>query len=154
LFEPFAAMFVDAVIAGSHAEVLDVGCGTGSTTLAIAHRLGSKGRCIGIDISEPMLDLARARAEKERVAATFICADAQTYPFQPATFDRVVSRFGVMFFDDFVRAFANLRNALRKGGAMQVITWRGPAENPFMTTAERAAAPLLPKLPPRQPDEP
>src|SRR6185369_17096947 len=58
------------------------------------------------------------------------------------------------FFDDPVRAFANLRRAAAAGAAMRFITWRSAAENPFMTTAERAAAPLLPELPPRQPDGP
>jgi ubiquinone/menaquinone biosynthesis C-methylase UbiE len=154
LFLPLEHMMVEAVSAGSHRDVLDVGCGTGSTTLAIARRLGSQGRAVGIDISEPMLGLARARAERERVAATFVRADAQTYAFEPATFDLIVSRFGVMFFADFVRAFANLRQAVKKGGAIQVITWRSPAENPFMTTAERAAAPLLPNMPPRRADGP
>jgi hypothetical protein len=59
-----------------------------------------------------------------------------------------------MFFDDFGRAFANLRAATRTGGQLRAIAWRSPAENPFMTTAERAAAPVLPKLPPRRPDGP
>jgi hypothetical protein len=59
-----------------------------------------------------------------------------------------------MFFDDFVRAFANLRRAAREGAELRLIVWRGPAENPFMTTAERAAAPLLPNIPPRRPDAP
>jgi ubiquinone/menaquinone biosynthesis C-methylase UbiE len=154
LFLPFEHMMVEAVAAGSHRNVLDVGCGTGSTTLAIARRLGNQGRAVGIDISEPMLGLARARAAREQVPATFIRADAQTYAFEPATFDFIVSRFGVMFFEDFVRAFANLRHAVKNGGAIQVITWRSPAENPFMTTGERAAAPLLPSMPPRRPDAP
>jgi ubiquinone/menaquinone biosynthesis C-methylase UbiE len=151
---PYEAMLVDAVVQDSHSAVLDVGCGTGSTTLAIARRLGDKGRAVGIDISEPMLALARTRAQKERVAATFISANAQTYAFELESFDMIVSRFGVMFFDDPVRAFTNLRGAMRKGGALQFITWRSPAENPFMTTAERAAAPLLPNMPPRRPDGP
>lgn len=135
-------------------RVLDVGCGTGSTTLAAARRLGAKGRCTGLDISEPMLALARTRAEREGTAATFICADAQTYAFEPASFDRFISRFGVMFFEDFVGAFTNLRRAAADGAEMRVIVWRSPAENPFMTTAERAAAPLLQNLPPRRPDGP
>jgi hypothetical protein len=66
----------------------------------------------------------------------------------------IISRFGVMFFSDPVPAFANLRRAATEGGALGFIAWRSAAENPFMTTAERAAAPLLPNLPPRQPDAP
>ena len=65
-----------------------------------------------------------------------------------------MSRFGVMFFDDSVRAFANLRRATRAGGELRCVVWRSPDENPFMTTAERAAAPLLPSVPSRVPDAP
>jgi SAM-dependent methyltransferase len=154
LFEPFEHLLVDAVVAASARQVLDIGCGTGATTLAVARRIGPKGGCVGLDISEPMLGTARGRAERERVSTTFICADAQTYAFEPATFDMIVSRFGVMFFDNPVRAFANLRHATRENGELRFIAWRSEADNPFMTTAERAAAPLLPNLPPRRPDVP
>jgi len=154
LLKPFEDLLVAAVSAGSAGQVLDVGCGTGSTTLAVAHLLGTKGRCIGIDISDPMIAAARTRAEREGTPATFICADAQTHPFEPASFDRIISRFGVMFFDDSIRAFANLRRAARDDAELHFIAWRSAAENPFMTTAERAAAPLLPNLPARRPGAP
>jgi SAM-dependent methyltransferase len=101
-----------------------------------------------------MITAARARAEREGTPASFIRADAQSYPFEPASFDWILSRFGVMFFNDSVRAFANLRRAARAGAELRFIAWRTPAENPFMTTAERAAAPLLPNLPARRPDGP
>ncbi len=133
--------------------MLDVGCGTGSTTVAIAQRLGPLAACVGVDISAPMLAAARARAERDGVPATFICADAQTYAFEPAAFDLIVSRFGVMFFQDSVAAFANLRRAARDDAELRLIVWRSAVENPFMTVAERAAAPVLP-LPERQPDAP
>jgi SAM-dependent methyltransferase len=74
--------------------------------------------------------------------------------FEPASFDMIVSRFGVMFFDDPVAAFANLRRGARKGGQLCCFVWRGAADNPFMTAAERAAAPFLPELPARKPDAP
>jgi SAM-dependent methyltransferase len=101
-----------------------------------------------------MLAAARTRAERESVRATFVLADAQTHAFEPKSFDAIVSRFGVMFFEDPVRAFENLRSATAKGALLRFIAWRSAGENPFMTTAERAAAPLLPNLPPRRPDEP
>ncbi|MCY1020072.1 class I SAM-dependent methyltransferase [Pyxidicoccus sp. MSG2] len=154
LFQPFEDLLVEAVSAESGGRVLDVGCGTGSTTLAVSRRLGAKGRCVGIDISEPMLAAARARAEREGTPASFIRANAQVHAFEPASFDLLISRFGVMFFDDPVRAFANLRRAARHGAELRFIAWRSPAENPFMTTAERAAAPLLPNLPARRPGAP
>ncbi|TQJ86227.1 class I SAM-dependent methyltransferase [Streptomyces sp. SLBN-31] len=156
LLRPFEAPLLDAVetFAGPEGRVLDVGCGTGGTTLAAARRLGPAARCVGVDISEPMIAAARERAEREGTAASFVRADAADHAFEPGAFDAVVSRFGVMFFADPVRAFANLRRAAREGAGLRFIAWRGPADNPFMTTAERAAAPYLPDLPVRRPDEP
>jgi len=154
LLRPFEDLLVESVAAQSRRQILDVGCGTGSTTLAVARLLGANGRCTGIDLSEPMIAAAQARAERERNPARFICADAQTYAFEPAGIDMIMSRFGVMFFADPVEAFANLRRAGRDNAELQVIAWRSAAENPFMTTAERAAAPLLPNLPARRSDGP
>lgn len=154
ILEPMAELLLRAVPEGSALRILDVGCGTGATTLGFARRVGVEGRCVGVDISQPMIDAARARAEREGVPASFLVADAQTHAFEPASFDRIVSRFGVMFFDDPVTAFSNLRRAATKDGELRFVAWRSPADNPFMTTAERAAAPLLPNLPPRRPDGP
>ncbi len=154
MFKTVEDLLVEAVLARPAHRVLDVGCGTGGTTRAVARRLGAPGRCTGIDISEPMIAAARASAERERVPADFIHADGQTYAFEAASFDTIISRFGVMFFDDFVRAFANLRRAAREGAELRLVVWRSAAENPFMTAAERAAAPLLPNLPARRPGAP
>jgi SAM-dependent methyltransferase len=154
VFEPFEKLLVEEVAAGRKRSVLDVGCGTGATTLAIARSLGGSGRAVGVDISEPMIVLARERAARERVPATFIVADAAAHAFEASSFDMLVSRFGVMFFDDNVRAFANLRRAARPGADLRLIAWRSPADNPFMTAAERAAAPLLPCIPARRPRGP
>ncbi|WP_257450187.1 class I SAM-dependent methyltransferase [Archangium lipolyticum] len=154
MFKPLEDLLVEAVFAGSGSRVLDVGCGTGSTTLAVARLLGAKGHCSGIDISEPMITAAQARAEREGTPASFIRANAQNHAFEPASFDMIISRFGVMFFDDSVRAFANLRRAAKDDAELRFVAWRSPSENPFMTTAERAAAPLLPNLPARKPDAP
>lgn len=154
MFKPLEELLLDAVVAGSGRRVLDVGCGAGGTTLAVARRLGTKAHCVGVDISDLMIAAARARAESEDACASFIRADIQTHPFDPADFDMIVSRFGVMFFNDPVMAFANLRSAARDDAELQFIAWRSAEENPFMTTAERAAAPLVPNIPVRQPDSP
>ena len=154
VFKPFEQQLVQAVADRGEGQVLDVGCGTGATTLAAATLLESRGRCTGIDISEPMIGAARIRADRESTPATFICANAQVYPFEPESFHMIISRFGVMFFDDAIQAFANLRRAATDDAEIRFIVWRSAADNPFMTTAERAAAPLLPNLPPRQPDAP
>ncbi len=153
-FLPFEELLADAVTAASATSVLDVGCGTGSTTLAVARRLGPTGRSVGIDLSDPMITFARSRAQRAGTPAEFISGDAQTHALPPATFDMIISRFGVMFFEDPVRAFANLRAATRNRGTLRLVVWRSAAENPFMTTAEGAAAALLPSLAARQPDGP
>jgi len=152
--QPIEDLLVRAVPPEVAGPVLDVGCGTGSTTVAVARRPGAIGGCSGVDISEPMIAAARARAERAGVPVTFVVADAQTYSFAPARFDAMISRFGVMFFQDSVAAFTNLRRAARTGAPLRAIVWRSMEDNPFMTAAERAAAPLLPDLPPRRPDEP
>jgi SAM-dependent methyltransferase len=154
MFKPFEDLLVDAVRDGHGRQVLDVGCGTGATTLALARMLGERGRVVGADISEPMIAVARERAAQEHATAHFVCGDVQTHAFESAAFDTIVSRFGVMFFEDPVRAFANLRAAATDDATLRMIAWRGAAENPFMTTGERAAAPLLPDLPARRPDGP
>lgn len=154
MFKPFEDLLAAVVSPPCGGRVLDVGCGTGSTTLAVARRLGERGHCTGVDISEPMVTAARERAEREAAPASFILADAQTHAFDPAGFDTIISRFGVMFFADSVRAFANLRRAARDSAELHFVAWRSAAENPFMTTAERAAARLLPNLPARRPDAP
>lgn len=154
LFTPFQDLLVEAVAKRPGSRLLDVGCGTGSTTRALAKQCGPAGRCVGIDISGPMIEAARVQAEREGSAARFLCGDVQRYPFGRASFDAIVSRFGIMFFADPVEAFTNLRHAASPHASLHGIVWRGPAENPFMTTAERAAAPLLPALPPRRPGAP
>ena len=154
VLKPFENLLVEAVSAGPGGPVLDVGCGTGGTTLAVARTLGARGRCSGIDISEPMLAAARARAEREGSTADFIRGDAQNHAFAPASFDMIISRFGVMFFNDAVAAFSNLRRAARDSAKLRFLAWRSPAENSFLTTAERAAAPLLPNIPAREPGAP
>jgi SAM-dependent methyltransferase len=151
MFQPFEALLADAVRPGD--QVLDVGCGTGATTLATARRVGPAGHSRGIDISAPMLATARIRAAQAGLPASFVCADAQDHPFEAAAFDAVVSRFGVMFFADPAAAFANLRRAARPDGRLHLYVWRGADENTFMTAAERAAAPLV-ALPPRLPGQP
>jgi ubiquinone/menaquinone biosynthesis C-methylase UbiE len=150
-FEPFANLLVETVAAGGGGRVLDVGCGTGATTLAVARNLAGDGHCVGIDISDPMIAIARDRAGNTTLPVRFIVDDAEGHQFDAGSFDVIVSRFGVMFFGDPVAAFANLRRAARTEAQLQFFAWRAPDENPFMTTAERAGAPLLPTLAPRRP---
>lgn len=154
MLQPFEDLLVRAMPPSQAWHVLDVGCGTGSTTLAAARRLGDAARCTGIDISRPMIEHARLRAWAAGLPATFVCDDAQTHPLPPHGFDRVISRFGVMFFADPKAAFGHLRRAARPGAVLHFVAWRHAHDNPFMTTAERAAAPLLPQLPARKAEGP
>jgi SAM-dependent methyltransferase len=154
MFQPFEDVLVAAAAEKPRAAVLDVGCGTGSTTIALQKRLGASSGCVGIDISEPMLEHARARAGRAGSPVSFVGADAELYTFERGHFDLIVSRFGVMFFNDSLRALANLRRAARDDAELCFIVWRSPAENPFMTTAERAASGVLANIPPRVPDAP
>jgi len=155
LLSPFVAPLTEAAAPAPGARVLDIGCGAGATTLAMARRVEPDGLALGVDISQPLVAAARARAAAEGLAsAAFVQADAQTYAFETEDFDNVVSRFGVMFFDDPEAAFVNIRRGVRPGGRLAFLAWRGPADNPFMTAGVRAAAPFLPQMPPPAPDAP
>lgn len=153
MFSPFVERLLAPLQLDPATQLLDVGCGTGALSLAMAQRLRATVNVTGIDISEPMLALVRARAESEALAVNFVCADAQRHAFPVHHFDRIVSRFGIMFFDEPVDAFAQLRRAARTDCELHAIVWRDAAENAFMTCAERAAAPLL-DLPARRARQP
>jgi len=155
MFAPFEMLLIKEALPDAGSRVLDVGCGAGATTIAIAQRLGPTGLCLGVDISAPLISAAKTRASAGRInSAAFVQGDAQTYAFEAGSFDSVLSRFGVMFFDDPEAAFANMRRAARPEGKLTFAAWRSPAENPFMTTAARVAEPLLPMLSIPNPDAP
>ncbi|MET1110971.1 MAG: class I SAM-dependent methyltransferase [Allosphingosinicella sp.] len=137
---PLAPPLLEAIEPVAGRRILDVGCGAGAFTLAVAERGGSG---LGVDISAPLIEAARARAGRF-ATAEFVRADAQTHRFGPQSFDALISRFGVMFFADPAAAFRNLRSALRPGGKLAFLAWRAAAENDFMTAAERAAADVVP----------
>ncbi len=152
LYRPFEDLLVGYVTDVSGSRVLDVGCGTGSTTLAVSR--ATTDTAVGVDISEPMIAVARARAAAEGVFADFVAADVQIHQFSDAQFDTVISRFGVMFFSDPVAAFRNLHQACARSAHLRMIVWRTPGASDAMVAAERATASLLPDLPPRPPSVP
>lgn len=126
-------------------RVLEVGCGNGAVALEIARRVGPEGRVVGVDLSGPMLGTARGRAEEAGIDnVAFEHADAQTHAFEPASFDAVTSRFGVMFFDDPVAAFANLARAVRVGGRLVVLCWQELLRNEWITVPIGAALAHVP----------
>jgi ubiquinone/menaquinone biosynthesis C-methylase UbiE len=134
-------------------RIVDVGCGCGATTIALAQKVGPTGHVSGIDISAPMLGRARQLAPAD-LPVDFVLADATVYPFDPLSFDLLVSRFGVMFFAEPALSFTNMRQALRRSGRLAFACWREPRENPFFMVPLQAAYKHVPKLPQLGPDDP
>ena len=132
---------------------LDIGCGTGASTVQAAKAVGANGHVLGVDISESMLARARERGDTYETV-TFALADATDYDFDPAKFDHLISRFGVMFFADPVAAFANMSKALKPGGKVTFASWGQIPENPFFTIAAKAARDTVGAPPKPDPDLP
>ena len=157
MLQPLGESVMDTLAPQPGEHVLDIGCGCGHTSLSLADRVGAEGSVEGVDISAPMLAVASqlaAERNAERTSIQFLEADAQTHTFEPERYDVVFSRFGVMFFEDPVAAFANIRGALRKSGRLAFCCWQPRAVNPFMTVPAMAALELLPappEMPPRTP---
>ena len=142
MLEPYVRRLLSAAEIGPAERVLDIGCGTGTTTLAAA--VGARD-VLGVDIAEPMIARARDRAREQGLQnARFEVADAQTAPFEAESHDVVISRFGVMFFDDPVTAFANLRTALRPDGRIVFVCWQNLADNEWTLVPATAAAAHVP----------
>lgn len=133
----FTARVGDALLTAARLRrgevVMDVGCGCGATTLVAAEAVGTGGAAHGIDLSEPMLEVARRRLGQTGLAnVTLTLADAQTHDLRPGIHDVVVSRFGTMFFDDPTAAFINLTTALRRGGRLCIATWQPLVANDWL----------------------
>jgi SAM-dependent methyltransferase len=151
---PFADMILDAAGLRPGADVLDVGCGCGTTTLAAA-RLIAPGQAVGLDLSGPMLARARAAAEAAGLGnAEFLQGDAQVHPLEPGRFSTVVSRFGVMFFADPVAAFANIRSAAQPTGQLVFVCWQPLAANQWLLVPRAAMAEHVPPAGPGPGDGP
>ncbi len=129
--------------------VLDIGCGTGTTSMALAEAVGPKGRVTGLDVSREMLGLAKRRGQR-CANLDFVESDASQTAFQPE-YDLLFSRFGVMFFDDPAAGFANMRKAAKSGGRIAFACWRTPHENLWATDPMAAAKPFLPDAAPPDP---
>jgi SAM-dependent methyltransferase len=145
-----AAMDVLAPREGEH--IVDIGCGCGQSSLLLAARVAPKGSVLGIDISKPMLEVARQRPRPApHLPVVFRQVDAQTGNLGLGLFDAAFSRFGVMFFADPVAAFANIRASLKPNGRLAFVCWRPVGENPWMHAPLQAALPLIPPIAPPDP---
>jgi SAM-dependent methyltransferase len=134
-------------------RILDIGCGGGETTRDLAKAVAPDGAVVGIDLSAAVLAFAR-RAAKDYACVRFVQADAEAYPFEPASFDAAFSRFGVMFFADPVAAFINIRRSLRPDGRLAFVCWRALEENQLDALPLTAASAHLPPLPAHDPEAP
>jgi SAM-dependent methyltransferase len=134
----FDSTLIGAGDVRSDDRILDIGCGTGATTRALAAHAGD-GSVLGLDLSGPMLTIARNAALRETIPnLEFVQGDAQVYPFVAASFDVAVSRMGCMFFGDPATAFANVRGALRPGGRLALTVWQEVAANQWLTAIDHA----------------
>ena len=112
-------------------NVLDIGCGGGETSFRASQLVGSSGYVLGADISNTLLHLARSKYSKIDNLEFNLC-DAQSHKFQSNSFDRIISRFGVMFFDDPVAAFKNMRLSLKADGSLNFVCWTEIMQNEFI----------------------
>lgn len=152
VYAPVTAAILAEAAPAAGRRVLDVGCGTGTL---LEQSIAAGAEAVGVDIAEKMAAAARRRVPE----ATVLVADAQTADLLAeapgAPFDRIVSRFGVMFFEDPVAAFANLRRAAAPGARLVFACWRSEAENPVFSMGTSVLADRLdPKPEPDDPDAP
>ena len=117
-------------------RILDIGCGGGETSFRASKLVGPDGYVMGADISETLLSFARKKFSTIRNLEFNTC-DAQSYKFEKANFDRVISRFGVMFFENPVEAFRNIRSSLKDGGTISCVSWSDIMKNEALMKAKR-----------------
>ena len=153
MFAVFGQAAIEAAAPATGERVLDVGCGAGASSLDLAARVGAGGQVLGVDISEPLIGRARALAPQD-TPVLFQVADASSAELPEGAFDMLFSRFGVMFFDDPTAAFTHMRRALRPGGRVAFVCWRGVAENDWVRLPMIAIKDIVPLPAPPGPDVP
>jgi SAM-dependent methyltransferase len=147
-----AALDTAAIKPGEH--ILDIGCGCGETSIKMAAAVGATGSVLGVDVSAPMLDLAKKRAGTSHANLSFAEGDAAARAFEPGAHDLLFSRFGVMFFADPDAAFANMRKALKPGGRVTFVCWRDWRDNEWVRVPIMAVRPHVPPQPQLGPEDP
>ena len=153
--EPLGLAAIDVLQPGEGEHIIDIGCGCGQSSLTLATCVAPTGSVLGIDLSKPMLEVARHRPRPAaNLRVDFRQLDAQTGDIGRGIFDAAFSRFGVMFFSDPVAAFRNIRASLKRGGRLVFVCWRPLAENPWMLAPLQAALPFIPPVAPPDPTAP
>ena len=153
LLAPVGELLMERAAPRAGERVLDIGCGAGATSIALARQVAPNGGVLGVDVSAALLERARQLAPPQ-LPVEFVLADATVYPFEPGRADLLFSRFGVMFFADPARSFTNMRAGLRPGARMVFACWRPPRENPWLMLPLQAAYRHVPRLPEAGPEEP
>lgn len=153
LIRAFGEAALRAAAAKPGERVLDVGCGCGDTALELAGAVGARGSVLGLDVSAPMLAVARRRAAG-MANVTFLEGDAAKAEL-PGPFNLLYSRFGVMFFDDPVGAFSHMQKAMAPGGRLAFACWQMAKDNPWaMIPARAARQAIATDMPPADPNAP
>jgi SAM-dependent methyltransferase len=151
LFTPITAALLEVASPRAGEAVVDVGCGAGETTLRLAAVTGA---AFGVDVSAPLIARAKERAQALGSRARFECADATAYDFSGEAADLLTSRFGVMFFAEPAKSFANLRKGLKSGARLVFACWRDPKLNPWLMAPYTAAIKHAPAPPRPGPEDP
>ena len=151
LFAPITAALFEAAAPRPGEGVIDVGCGAGETTLKAA---AATGRALGVDVSEPLLARAEERARESGSPARFALADATLHDFSQEAANLLISRFGVMFFAEPTKSFANLKRGLKSGARVTFACWREPKLNPWLMLPYSATIKHAPAPPRPAPDDP
>ena len=153
MLAPVTEPLIEALHLDAPYRVADIGCGGGGTTFEVSRRAPPGTIVRGFDISPVLIEAARARTHAEEKAIAFEVADMETAALQDERYDRLVSRFGIMFFGNPAAAFGNLARWLAPGGRFAFATWGRPAENPWLTTVRQAVSELI-SVPPPDPEAP
>lgn len=152
MYEPFGDKTIVHAELTPGERILDIGCGCGTTTLKLADLVAPDGGITALDVSTLMLSIARERTKSAAVPVKIINDDAETHQLVPETFDVMFSQFGLMFFRNPRKAFANFHAALKPGGRIAFVCWRDPERNPWLVTPFEAVHHFKPEMEVPNPD--
>ena len=141
--EVFDALFATAELKAGE-KVLDVGCGTGPTLIRASEAVGENGRVVGIDVAPPLVKRA---AERVSGNVDLIVGDASLQSYETETFDAIIANFGVMFFEDNIAAFKNLRQAVPTGGRLVATVWSTMSDNPWFAIPRQIVEEIVEEVP-------